>query len=158
MSAIQQGRFTARLDGAEAVVFLIGMRFNSLRRADQWWPTVTAMPKMLRYLESQPEQGLLGWHQWLGRTTILLSYWRSAEHLQRFASDPAAPHAPAWRAYQRRVRKASVGVWHETYVVHPGQYEAVYVDMPAFGLAAATQGVPVGDGMRTAKQRLARTA
>ncbi len=155
MASIQQGRFTAQLDESGAVVFLIGMRFNALRRLDQWWPTATAMPKMLRHFESQPNTGLLGYHQWLGRTTILLSYWRSAEHLQRFASDPNAPHAPAWRAYQRRLRKASVGVWHETYVVRPGQYEAVYVDMPLFGLAAATHSVAVGEGNRTAKQRLA---
>ncbi|MGZ4531982.1 MAG: DUF4188 domain-containing protein [Mycobacteriaceae bacterium] len=154
MTSIQEGRFTAQLDDSGAVVFLIGMRFNSLRRVDQWWPTATAMPKMLRHLESQPEVGLLGWHQWFGRTTVLLSYWRSAEDLQRFASDPGAPHASAWRAYQRRVRKASVGIWHETYVVRPGQHEAIYVDMPKFGLAGATRSVPVGDGMRTAKQRL----
>jgi len=155
MASIQQGRFTVQLDESGAVVFLIGMRFNALRRLDLWWPTATAMPKMLRHLESQPDAGLLGYRQWLGRTTILLSYWRSAEHLQRFASDPNAPHAPAWRAYQRRLRKASVGVWQETYVVRPGQYEAVYVDMPLFGLAAATHSVAVGEGNRTAKQRLA---
>jgi hypothetical protein len=85
---------------------------------------------------------------------VLLSYWRSAEDLQRFASDPGAPHASAWRAYQRRVRKAAVGIWHETYVVRPGQHESIYVDMPKFGLAGATRSVPVGNGMRTAKQRL----
>ena len=156
MASIQQGRFTAQVDDAGAVVFLIGMRFNAVRRLDQWWRTVTAMPKMLRHLDSRPDAGLLGYHQWLGLTTILLSYWRSAEHLQRFASDPDAPHAPACRAYQRRLRKASVGVWHETYVLHPGQYETVYVDMPPFGLAAATRSVAVGAGTRTAKQRLAR--
>ena len=30
-----------------------------------------------------------------------------------------------------------VGIWHETYLIEPGQYENVYNNMPAFGLAAA---------------------
>ena len=30
-----------------------------------------------------------------------------------------------------------VGIWHETYLIEPGQYENVYNNMPAYGLAAA---------------------
>ncbi|MBD3801378.1 MAG: DUF4188 domain-containing protein, partial [Campylobacterales bacterium] len=28
-------------------------------------------------------------------------------------------------------------IWHETYVVRPGQYENIYHNMPQFGLAKA---------------------
>ena len=31
----------------------------------------------------------------------------------------------------------SVGLWHETYVVHTGTHENIYVDMPPFGLGKA---------------------
>jgi hypothetical protein len=30
-----------------------------------------------------------------------------------------------------------VGIWHETYVVQPGCYEAIYGGMPRFGLGMA---------------------
>ncbi|WP_369598867.1 DUF4188 domain-containing protein [Arthrobacter sp.] len=67
-------------------------------RANRWWKlaktfrTVAAMPRMLKHLATNPDAGMLGFHQWLGRSTILLSYWESPEHLQRFAADRGAPH------------------------------------------------------------------
>jgi hypothetical protein len=33
-------------------------------------------------------------------------------------------------------QSGAVGIWHETYVLRPGNYEAVYVNMPPKGLAA----------------------
>lgn len=51
------------------------------------------MPRMLKHLEQTPENGLLGYHSYVGITTLMLSgYWRSPEHLNRFASAPDAPH------------------------------------------------------------------
>ncbi|WP_346779682.1 DUF4188 domain-containing protein [Streptomyces sp. S3(2020)] len=47
-----------------------------------------------------------------------------------------------------------VGICHETFIVPAGSYESVYVDMPAYGLAAATGVVPVGRRGDTAAQRL----
>lgn len=41
------------------VVFLIGMRINSLWRVRAWLPVFIAMPRMLRELYRQPEPGLL---------------------------------------------------------------------------------------------------
>ena len=49
-----------------------------------------------------------------------------------------------------------VGIWHELYTIRPGDFEAIYANMPKFGLAAATGHVPVGDGSRTSKQRMAK--
>jgi hypothetical protein len=46
-----------------------------------------------------------------------------------------------------------VGVWHETYAVEPGRYEALYGSMPLFGLAKATQ---VTRAVRPGQRRTAR--
>ncbi len=147
-------RHTATV-GGEVTVFLIGMRFNALHRADRWGPVLLAMPRMLRQLEAMPEAGLLGHDQWLGRTTLLLSYWRSPEHLQRFAADPQGPHLQPWRDFRALGAEGHVGVWHETYRVSAGQREAVYVNMPpTFGLAGALGAVDVTAGLRTAAQRM----
>ncbi len=157
MSKVLQGRYTAEVEG-DVTVFLIGMRVNRPWRPDKWLPVFAAMPRMLSHLEKHPDAGLLGYHTWFGRTTMLLSYWRSPEHLQRFASDADAPHLEPWRAFRRRVGDdGAVGIWHETYVAGSGQREVVYANMPAFGLGKATSRVAVGPDARTAKQRMAQT-
>ena len=154
-ATIYPGRYTAELEQEGAVVFLIGMRFNSWWRVDKWWRVFRSMPRMLRHLETH-DAGLLGWTMWPGRTVLVLQYWRSVEELYAFAADPTAPHAVAWREFNRRIgADGTVGVWHETYRVGPGRAEAIYDNMPAFGLAAATRHVPVGRGRGTATQRLA---
>jgi hypothetical protein len=47
-----------------------------------------------------------------------------------------------------------VGVFHETYLVSAGKYEAVYVNMPRFGLALAGGMVPAVGRMQSAKERI----
>ncbi|MCP2260469.1 protein of unknown function (DUF4188) [Streptoalloteichus tenebrarius] len=152
---VRAGRWTAEVPEDGVTVFLIGMRVNRPLRVDRWWPVFRAMPRMLRHLAEHPEAGLLGWRPWFGRTTLLLTYWRSVEHLLAFAGDQAAPHAPAWRDFNRRVgADGTVGVWHETYQVRRGSAEAVYVNMPPFGMAAATTSVPVTPATTSARRRL----
>lgn len=152
---VYPGRWTAEVGEDGVVVFLIGMRFNRWWRVDKWWRVLTAMPPMLRHLEKN-DLGLLGWRMWPGRTLLLVQYWRSVDELYRFASDPTAPHAAAWREFNRKVGSdGTVGVFHETYVVGPGSAETVYDNMPMTGLAAATTHVAVGPGRQTARKRLA---
>ncbi len=156
MNQVFPGRYTTAVPGEAAAVFLIGMRFNSLRGLSKAGPVLSAMPRMLRFLGQHPESGLLGFQNWFGRTTMLVSYWRSTDDVQRFASDPDAPHAPAWRAFNKKVGSSGdVGIWHELFTVRPGDFEGVYVNMPAFGMATAGTHLPVGDGMRTSRQRMA---
>jgi len=151
------GRYTATPESPKITVFLIGMRANRWWQVGRVWWAVSKMPPMLRYLAQNPDVGLLGAHNWFGRTTLLLSYWQSPEQLQRFAADRDAPHLQPWRYFMRTLQgTGSVGVWHETYEVPVRDLETVYVDMPAFGLAAATRHVPVNAGMQTARQRLGR--
>jgi hypothetical protein len=151
---VQPGRYTADVDG-DFVVFLIGMRFNQPLKVRSWWPVVTAMPKMLRSLAQHPELGCLGTLQYFGRTTMIVQYWRDFESLDRFARDKDLPHLEPWRRFNRAARASdAVGVWHETYRVAAGQYEAIYANMPAFGLARATRHVPVAAEGNFARQRL----
>ena len=151
------GRYTADVDGESVTVFLIGMRANRWWRLGRVARVAKRMPPMLAHLMTHPDAGLLGFEQWFGRTTILLSYWRSPEHLQRFAADRDAPHLEPWREFQRTLAgSGDVGVWHETYEVPAGHSETVYSDMPLFGLAKATAHVPIAAGRNTARQRMGR--
>ena len=64
----------------------------------------------------------------------MVQYWRSFEHLDRFARDPASLHLPAWRWFNRVMKgSVDVGIWHETYLVPAGRYEAIYGNMPRIG-------------------------
>ncbi len=44
-----------------------------------------------------------------------------------------------------RKNRGDVGIWHETYLVPAGQYEAVYSGMPLFGLAKAAAATELDD-------------
>ncbi len=83
-----------------------------------------------------------------------MQYWRSVEQLEAFARDNTLPHQPAWRAFNKSVGNGGdVGIWHESYVVHEGSYEALYGNMPRFGLAKAGDYEPVGSRTQTASDR-----
>lgn len=145
-------RLTAELEG-DFVVFLIGLRINAPWKVSAWLPVIRAMPRMLRELGQQPELGLLGGH-FAGMT--LIQYWRSTEHLNAYAQSRQHEHLPAWRSFNQNARRAkgAVGIWHETYRVAAGQYETVYVDMPAFGLGRAGRLVPASGRRETAAGRI----
>jgi len=141
------------------VVFLIGMRINRWWHLLTWLRSARAMPRMLRELEAHPELGYLGGEAWFGRTTILMSYWRSTEHLLAYAKNRDAEHLPAWRAYNKMVGTSGVlGVWHETYRVRPGDYETMYVNMPSFGLGKVGALLPAHGRREDAAGRLAAPA
>jgi hypothetical protein len=157
MAHVIPGRFTAKTDDP-FVVFLIGMRINRPLAIGKWLPTARAMGPMLRELYRHPEKGFLGGEFFFyGRGPALVQYWRSFEDLEKFARDPEDPHMPAWQRFNREARKGgAVGIWHETYLVEPGAYEAIYANMPEFGLAKATERVPAIGGRETARCRLMR--
>src|SRR3954466_9702879 len=132
-------RLTARASTEPMVVFLIGMRVNRWWKPWQWLRTALAMPRMLRELAAHPELGLLSSEAWFGRTTILVSYWKSLDHLLAYAKLRGAEHLPAWRAFNKQVAlNGDVGIWHETYRVPAGSFETVYLNIPPFGLGNAT--------------------
>lgn len=151
------GRYTARTD-EPFVVFIIGMRINNLFAVRRWLPTVRAMGPMLRELYRHPEKGFLGAEFFLyWRGPAIVQYWRSFEDLERFARNPEDPHMPAWQRFNRTVDKnGSVGIFHETFIVERGNFEAIYSNMPVFGLAKATEHVRAVGGRETARRRLMR--
>lgn len=155
MTKIFPGCYTA-VASEPFVVFLIGMRINDFFLVHKWLPVATAMGPMLKTLYQHPEKGFLGAEYFFGpRGPMIVQYWRSTDDLERFAREPSEPHLEAWKRFNKAVGKdGTVGIWHETYVIHPGQHEAVYGNMPRFGLAAATAHTPVSSRRETARQRL----
>ena len=154
MAKVIADRLTAQVDG-EFVVFLIGMRINRMWKVHKWLPVALAMPRMLRELQSDPQSGFLGVESWIGNPTISLQYWRSFEHLEKYAKDSARLHRPAWAAFNRAVASnGDVGIWHETYRVRPGDFECIYNNMPPFGLAKATNAVSAKGRLETARARM----
>ena len=140
-------RVTSNASEEPMVVFLIGMRVNRWWKFGQWFRTALAMPRMLRELGEHRELGFLGGQSWFGRTTILVSYWKSADHLFAYAKQRNAEHLPAWRSFNKLIgTNGDVGIWHETYIVQPGAHESIYVNMPEFGLGKVL-------GLRSASHR-----
>lgn len=152
MAKVIDRRMTVEMDG-EFVVFLIGMRINKPWKVGTWLPLLRAMPRMLKELEAEPDSGFLG-HSGLSMRMIV-QYWRSFEHLEAYARAPERSHWPAWRDFNRRVNKSrgDVGIWHETYLVRPGCFEAVYSGMPPTGLGKAGRLVPAEGRRESARGR-----
>jgi hypothetical protein len=64
----------------------------------------------------------------------------------------------AWRQYWRRVGRSNrTGIWHETYLVQAGQYEAIYGNMPPHGLGKAGHLMPASEASHR-RLRLRATA
>jgi hypothetical protein len=156
MADVKQGRWTAEIDG-DFVVFIIGARpdwrhpirtFNDLGGRK-------GMQHMLTYLTDHPEKGMLGFQSSL---LTVIQYWRSFEHLEAFARDESDPHLQVWRDYWKRVGKdARSGIWHETFLVRAGEYEAIYGNMPPHGLGQAGRLVPIAEAS-TARLRIRKAA
>jgi hypothetical protein len=156
MAELAGRRMTAEIEG-DFVVFLIGARFSKLQFARSFADLGgrRGMKHMLDYLVARPEKGLLAYE--MGLPTIV-QYWRSFEQLEAFAKDKDDPHLEVWRQYWRRVgRTGRTGIWHETFLVKAGQYEAVYGNMPPHGLGKAGRLVPVSDAS-SARERIGAVA
>jgi Domain of unknown function (DUF4188) len=152
MAKALPGRHRAHIDG-DFVVFLIGAR-PDLKHPIRTFRDLggrRGMGHMLKQLSRQPDKGLLGYEMGL---PVIVQYWRSFDHLERFARDQDDAHSIAWRNYWKRVGKDNrSGIWHETYLVRAGEYEAVYANMPAFGLGKAGRVEPINSAS-SARTRL----
>jgi hypothetical protein len=126
---------SAEIEG-DFVVFMIGMRINRLWKLHKWLPVFSAMPRMLKELEKQPQSGFLGS---VSGGMLIVQYWRSFEHLEAYARSQDHHHWPAWVAFNKRMRESrgDVGIWHETYLVRAGEYEAISLAACRPGVSAA---------------------
>ena len=77
-------------------------------------------------------------HNYGGRKAISVQYWRSFNRIIKDSGD--------------------IGIWHETYRVHAGDFESIYANMPEIGLAAAAASVQVDRGSTAATRNSARDA
>jgi Domain of unknown function (DUF4188) len=152
---INSGRWTAAIDG-EFVVFLIGAELRDPEQAGPAGDLLAAMIDMLVELEEDPTKGLLGYQVFGALGGVIVQYWRSFEALEAYAKNPAAKHAPVWRAWNRLAEGdlSAAGIWHETFQVSAGHYEAVYQNMPATGLQKAGTPITVTEARASARQRL----
>ncbi len=152
MTQIIPSRMTVEMDG-EFVVFLIGVRVNKPWKIHKWLPMILAMPKMLKELDAHPEAGCLGYH---GSAKVIVQYWRSFEHLEAYARDKDRNHWPAWVDFNRRVgnSRGDVGIWHETYLVKPGNFETFYSGMPPYGLGKVGKLISATGTREAARSRM----
>lgn len=159
MTRVVPGRHTAHIEG-DFVVFIIGMRINRPLKLNRWVPMAFKMSPMLQALQADPGSGLLSFEfGWVNRGPMVIQYWRSFDHLNRFAKDPALPHLPAWRWYNKQVRASGdVAIWHESYIVRAGEYETIYGNLPPFGLARAGELLPAKRFGHTAARRIGRSS
>ena len=154
MAKVIAERMSAEIDG-DFVVFVIGMRINRPWKVHKWFPVFLAMPRMLKELRGRPESGFLGS---IGAGLMQVQYWRSFEQLEKYARSQDQLHWPAWVAFNRRMRKnrEDVGIWHETYLVKAGQYEAIYSGMPRWGLGSVGSLMPAAGRRESARGRAGR--
>lgn len=153
MAKVIKQRMTVKMEG-DFVVFLIGMRINKFWKFHKWLPVARAMPRMLKELQqrSKEETGFLGAEFSFG---TIVQYWRSFKHLEAYAKDRNSQHYPAWKAFNIKIKSnGDVGIWHETYQVHAGEYECVYNNMPRKGLGKVGELVPASGRLETAAGRL----
>ena len=152
---VNQGRWTVQLEG-DFVVFLIGAELRDPERAATAGELLMAMADMLGELEQDPSKGLLGYQVFGGLGGVIFQYWRSFEALEAYAKNPDAKHAPVWRAWNQLAEgeRSPASIWHETFPVSAGKYEAVYQNMPLTGMQRAGTPMTVTEAKTSARQRI----
>ncbi|KAI8905895.1 hypothetical protein EDD86DRAFT_211051 [Gorgonomyces haynaldii] len=136
---VNKGRMTAKIEG-DFVVFLIGARNNAPLPTQTFKETGDAMMAMQHELEDNPDLGCLGIENYVctdaGRASVMsVQYWRSAEHLRAYAASSSNEHFRPWAKLMRYGKTHDdFGFWHETFLVRDGEYEAIHVNCPPFGL------------------------
>jgi len=122
------------------VVFIFGIRLNTIWKVHKWIPVIQAKNRIIKELYTRKDSGFLGHESWNGNPLLTIQYWSSYEQLLFYAREKSAAHFPAWVSFNERYGKdGDIGIWHECYVIKEGCYEAVYKNMPAFGLGRATK-------------------
>ena len=153
--SIYAGRYSASSD-SEFVLFRIGMRFNGWRGAVAALRAFVSMPFMLAEQQADPEIGMLWTSTSLSWPVIAVTqFWRSFDDLERYATASDRRHTGMWRWFNTLGRRGlGTGIWHETFRVAPGTFEAVYVNMPRYGAAAAVDHVPIVPQRERARARI----
>lgn len=152
------GRFMAN-PPTGTVLFMFGIRANSLPAMRHWLPLWRQTQAMIREQQARPDCGLLWSTAWRdGREGTVLQYWQSMEALMTYAQNTQFIHAPVWKAFNHGIGDSGqIGIWHEAIVIDsetPGMLHTIYREVPSRGLAAATNRV---DAEHHAMRRYLRT-
>lgn len=155
MGQVLADRMSAKIEG-DFVVFLIGMRINRWWKIRKWGSAAFAMLRMHRELKILPVEKTGCLESLLISPRLTVQYWRSFDHLEAYARDLEGLHMPAWKQFKKLARNTSgdIGIWHETFLVETGSYEALYHGMPQQGLGKAGRLVPATHHMKTARGRV----
>lgn len=158
---ITHNRRLAAAHQGPLVVFIIGLRINRFAKIGQWWPVARAMGPMLAELYASKDSGFLGHETMVSslRSLCMVQYWRDFASLEAYASAPELAHWPAWRAFNKAAKSdaagnSAVGIFHETYAVPADGHEAIYVNMPEFGLGKVSGLVPATGSRQSARARM----
>ncbi|KAG8528687.1 uncharacterized protein KY384_006374 [Bacidia gigantensis] len=82
-----------------------------------------------------------------GNFLVVLSYWKSLDHLRDFAAHSV--HAEGRKWWERtRQQWPHIGIFHETYVVPPGHWETIYENMWPFGMGQIRRVEGNGEGWK----------
>src|SRR5579859_942481 len=160
---VRRGRFAAQIEG-DFCVFHIGIIQNVHIPTKEFKEIGDAFTAMHRDLEANPEKyGYFGSTNYVSSnirvdSAMTIQYWRSQEHLNAYARDHMNKHFPAmkWSSGYMKV-SANVGFWHESFKVHAGEYEGIYVNCPELLLGKAGRLVPATGKRKTARGRLGST-
>lgn len=148
------GAFGSKPAAQPLVVFHLGVRFNHplgllSPGGKEIGGHFKAMIKSVT--ERRDEFGMLHITSWRdgerrsNNALMIIAYFRDVEGLNRFAHDKI--HRDGWDWYVRFAKKeghSHIGIFHETFVTRPGDYETIYVDCPPTLLGGANVKI-VGD-------------
>jgi hypothetical protein len=121
----------------DLVMVLLGLRVRSVRGLI----SMLKIGRGLTTIQRNPPEGLLGQDNflWGWNHVGIRQYWRDVDSLERFTR--SAPHSGWWKSFLQD--NGGAGFWHEAW--SRNGIEAVYLDMPAVGLARfAPERAPVG--------------
>lgn len=133
--AIRRGKFIVELD-EPVVLFIVSGQVNNWLKIYRWFYIPINFLRMVYWLHRHPESGCLNGHVYLRIFPfgmLLLSYWRSWDDLEAFARGKDGTHLASWQRYFRDADD-SMAIWHETYLVEPGKFEAVYGNIGPYAL------------------------
>jgi hypothetical protein len=126
--------------GEQIVVFHLGIRFSHpLGMLSPGAKEIgTFARKMYADLQNDSKKyGCIGNSQWRTgareskNTSLMVFYFRDVEGLHAFAHSKV--HRDGWDWYNAWVKRTGyrhIGIFHETFLAAPGQWETIYADMP----------------------------
>lgn len=155
------GAFGSKPAAQPLVVFHLGVRYNHpLGPLSPGGKDIgdyfTAMVKALE--QRRDEFGMLHLSRWQAgergsnNTLMIIAYFRDVAGLNEFAHDKV--HRDGWDWYLRFAKKegnSHIGIFHETFVTRPGDYETIYVDCPPTLLGAANVRINADDSEKATK-------